>query len=176
MEKASSELGAGAQGWVCFMAVTPCCQPQRPAHSQLGSMRTEGAEFSATAAPLAWGSITLQPAHRTAHWTDSPSAVSHGGIPDWVGMDPSQLSSLNCNLPAPSRGCIPSHQPSSPAHSGWMEAPEAVWLHAQGCKGGQRKHQRWFIHSITSRAWSVLRGRAVSCLCAAVYGHCWWGQ
>lgn len=111
VEKASSELGPVAQSWVCFMAVTPRCQPQRPAHPQLGRMRTEGAEFSATAAPLARASITLQPAHRTAHWTDSPSPVSHGGIPIWDGMDPSQLSSLYCNLPAPSRGCIPSHQP-----------------------------------------------------------------
>jgi len=25
MEKVSSELGAEAQGWVCSMAVTPCC-------------------------------------------------------------------------------------------------------------------------------------------------------
>jgi len=61
MEKVSSELGAEAQGWVCSMAVTPCCSdPQRSAHPQPGRMRTEQGDFSAVAP----GSITVQPAHQ----------------------------------------------------------------------------------------------------------------
>lgn len=61
-----------------------------------------------------------------ACWTDArdpPSLASYGDSPGWDqeldtvreervdGVDPAQLSSLYCNRPAPSRGCLCSHQP-----------------------------------------------------------------